>query len=157
MKELLAAGKLVAFVTDAGTPAVSDPGSRLVSFIRIEVPGAHIVAVPGPSAVSSALSIAGVSADQFTFLGYPPHRKGREKFFKDLLLIQARPLVIYESPHRLAKTFANLAATFGAETRLVVCRELTKVHEEVFDGSVRGAAEHFTGERSRGEFVIIVP
>jgi 16S rRNA (cytidine1402-2'-O)-methyltransferase len=156
-KEVLADARSVAYVTDAGTPGISDPGSRLVEFIRIELPEAPIVAVPGPSAVTAALSIAGISADQFTFLGYPPHRKGRQKFFDDLLVVRVKPLVLYESPHRFQKTIADLARIFGADASLIVARELTKVHEEVWRGTLALAAGRFVKEKGKGEFVLIVP
>jgi 16S rRNA (cytidine1402-2'-O)-methyltransferase len=156
-KELLADARSVVFVTDAGTPGISDPGSRLVEFIRIELPEALIVAVPGPSAVTAALSIAGTSADQFTFLGYPPHRKGRQTFFNDLLVIRVRPLVLYESPHRVQKTFDDLARVFGVDTKITVARELTKVYEEVWSGTLNEASERFVKEKGKGEFVLILP
>jgi len=157
VKELLESGKSAAFVTDAGTPAISDPGSRLVEFLRIELSDAPVVAIPGPSAVTAALSVAGVSADQFTFLGFPPHRKGRDKFFNDLLLVQVRPLVLYESPHRIQKTFGDLARVLTPDARIVVARELTKVYEEVWSGTLAIAAERFVGEKGKGEFVLILP
>ena len=123
----------------------------------MEMPGIPIVAIPGPSAIATALSIAGIPADQFTFLGYPPHRKGRQKFFQDMLAIQVHPLVLYESPHRIVKTFNDIRDAYGTDVRVIVGRELTKMHEEMFDGTTAEALEHFTGERGRGEFVIMIP
>jgi 16S rRNA (cytidine1402-2'-O)-methyltransferase len=157
VKELLADARSVALVTDAGTPGISDPGMRLVEFIRIELPECQIVAVPGPSAVTAALSVSGVAADQFTFLGFPPHRKGRQTFFDDLLLARTRPFVLYESPHRLQKTLSDIARVFGADSRIVVVKELTKIYEEVWSGTLAGAVERFVGPKGKGEFVLILP
>jgi len=156
VKERLQKGQNIALVTDAGTPSISDPGSRLVAFIRQELPDVKIMPIPGPSALTAALSVAGVNADQFTFLGYPPHKKGRQKFFKELKDTEIRPIVLYESPHRIVKTLDNLAEVFGRNYKIVVCRELTKVYEEIFTGTVENVLEHFKGERQKGEFVLII-
>jgi len=156
VRERLQKGQNIVLVTDAGTPSISDPGSRLVAFIRQELPDVKIVPIPGPSALTAALSVAGVNADQFTFFGYPPHKKGRQKFFKELKDTEIRPIVLYESPHRIVKTLDNLAEVFGQNYKIVVCRELTKVYEEIFMGTVENALEHFRGERQRGEFVLII-
>jgi 16S rRNA (cytidine1402-2'-O)-methyltransferase len=155
LKNLIAKGTNVAFVTDAGTPTIADPGSKLAAFIRKELPGVKIIPVPGPSALITALSAAGVNADKFTFLGYPPHKKGRQTFFKELKEIKIRPFVLYESPHRVEKTFKSLEENFG-DTEIIVSRELTKLHEEIWHGTPRAAVAHFQGERRKGEFVIII-
>lgn len=152
----LEAGKAIAFVSDAGTPNVSDPGAFLVAFVREHAPNAGIVSVPGPSALAAFLSICGVRADRFTFLGYPPHKKGRETFFKDIPAIVVRPLVLYESPHRLGKTFKNLVTVFGSEAAIVVGKELTKIHEEIWRGSIADAKGYFAGEKGKGEFVLLI-
>ncbi|MFH1162429.1 MAG: 16S rRNA (cytidine(1402)-2'-O)-methyltransferase [Candidatus Jorgensenbacteria bacterium] len=157
VKELLRAGRTIALVTDAGTPGIADPGTRLVAFVRAELPGAAIVPVPGPSAITAALSVAGVSAEHFTFAGYPPHRKGRQTFFLGLRHATLRPIVLYESPHRIKQTFEYLGQVFGLDAELIVARELTKVFEEIFRGDIKGALEHFRDERGRGEFVVIIP
>lgn len=153
---LLADGKNVALASDAGTPGIADPGARLVAYVRRELPQVPVVPIPGPSALITALSVAGVSAEQFTFLGYPPHKKGRETFFKKLSYITVRPAVFYESPHRIARAFADLARVCGNGGSIVIARELTKVYEEVFAGTIAEAREHFLGKRQKGEFVIIV-
>lgn len=156
IKNMLIQGKQVALVTDAGTPAIADPGSRLVAAVRASLPEVAIVPIPGPSAVVTALSAAGMSAERFTFLGYPPVKKGRETFFKDLAALAVRPVVLYESPHRMEKTLAALEKTLGGAHELFVARELTKMYEELWSGSIEEARVHFTSERIRGEFVIII-
>ncbi len=157
VKKRLENGESIALVTDAGTPGISDPGSRLVDFVRGEVPDAKIVPIPGPSALIAALSASGVGADQFTFLGFPPHKKGRQTFFKKMKSIETRPIVFYESTHRIEKAFAALGEIFGDAQTIVVARELTKIYEEAWRGSIKNARGHFTGERKKGEFVVIVP
>jgi 16S rRNA (cytidine1402-2'-O)-methyltransferase len=151
IKGLLEEGKNIAFVSDAGTPNVADPGAKLVAFIRQNAPKADIIPLPGPSAVVTALSASGLNADKFTFLGYPPHKKGRQTFFKELAHIKTRPVVFYESPHRLAKTLEALG-----EAEVIVAKELTKIHEEVWRGKASEALKYFTKEKGRGEFVIII-
>jgi len=154
--EDLEQGKSIALVSDAGTPGISDPGARLVAYIREHVPEVSIVPIPGPSALVTAWSVAGVSADSFTFLGYPPHKKGRKTFFGSVRDIGIRPVVLYESPHRLQKTFAGILETMGEDATLVVAKELTKIYEEIWRGSVVDAAKYFSKEKGKGEFVIII-
>ncbi len=156
IKNLIAKGSNVALVTDAGTPAIADPGSKLTAFIKKDLPGAKIIPLPGPSALIAALSAAGVNADQFTFLGYPPHKKGRQTFFREMKGIRIRPIVFYESPHRVEKTFKALEENIG-DREIVVGRELTKIHEEIWHGTPRAASTYFQGEKKKGEFVIIIP
>jgi 16S rRNA (cytidine1402-2'-O)-methyltransferase len=151
IKGLLEEGKNISFVSDAGTPNVADPGAKLVAFIRQNAPKADIIPLPGPSAVVTALSASGLNADQFTFLGYPPHKKGRQTFFKELAHIKTRPVVFYESPHRLAKTLEVLG-----EAEVIVAKELTKIHEEIWRGKASEALKYFTKEKGKGEFVIII-
>lgn len=156
IKTFLAEGKSVALVTDAGTPGIADPGSRLVAAIREALPAVTVVPVPGPSALVAALSVAGIPAEHFTFFGYPPQKKGRETFFKEVAACGVRPAVLYESPHRLAKTLTSLRANFGDVHELFVARELTKMHEELWSGTTGEASAHFTGDHLKGEFVIII-
>ncbi len=155
--ELLGQGKTIALVSDAGTPAISDPGARLVSYVRSQLLDVKIVPVPGAAALMVALSASGFDANHFTFLGYPPSKKGRQKFFAELINIKIRPLVLYESPHRLQKTFESLSGIFGGEQEIVIARELTKIHEEIWKGSIEDAKRYFIKEKSRGEFVLIIP
>lgn len=157
ISEMLSDGKNIALVTDAGTPAIADPGSKLAAFIEKEMPETKIIPIPGPSAIITALSASGLNADQFTFLGYPPHKKGRRAFFRELNEIKIRPIVFYESPHRVEKTFKSLEEAFGNDAAIVVGRELTKIHEEIWHGTAKDAGDYFKGEKKKGEFVIIIP
>ncbi len=155
--EKLKEGQKIALVTDAGTPGISDPGAKLVAFIQKELPRAKIIPIPGPSALTAALSVSGLNANQFVFFGYPPHKKGRQTFFKNLKEIETRPVVFYESPHRFRKALENLKEVFGGEAEIIVARELTKIYEEIFRSSILEAINHFQSERVKGEFVIIIP
>ncbi|MES2087703.1 MAG: 16S rRNA (cytidine(1402)-2'-O)-methyltransferase [Patescibacteria group bacterium] len=154
--QLLSEGKNLALVTDAGTPGISDPGSYLVKQIRVAMPEAKIESVPGPSALTTAFSIAGVPVADFTFLGFLPHKKGRETLFKEIAASE-RAMVFYESPHRILKTFESLIK-FAPSKKVTICRELTKIHEEVKMGTPAELLEFFTSnaEKVRGEFVVIV-
>ncbi len=150
----LAVGKHIALVSDAGTPGVSDPGVLLVSAARAD--GARIDAIPGPSAVTAAISIAGIPGNQFAFLGFVPQKKGRETFFK-ALLTRTEPTVFFESTHRIIKTLQSLAAQCPQAT-VYLGRELTKLHEEMLVGQAKELQEilEATPVRQKGEFVIIV-
>ncbi len=154
--EFLEAGKHIAFVSDAGTPGIADPGSKLVSYINEYAPDTRIVPIPGSSAVTALLSVAGVHANEFTFMGYPPHKKGRETFFRKLAEIKIRPIILYESPHRLQKTLEGIEKAFGENQNVVVGKELTKIHEEIWHGTPREALEYFRGEKGRGEFTLLI-
>lgn len=153
---LLAEGKRIALVTDAGTPAISDPGSRLVSLIRANGGIAKIEAIPGPSALTAALSIAGVPTNEFVFLGFLPHKKGRQTLFKEIAA-EKRAVVFYESPHRIEKALASLAQVLPPDRLVTVCRELTKIHEEVVSGTAEEVSKTLSRSGGiRGEFVVIV-
>lgn len=154
IKKELTGGAKIALVSDAGTPNVSDPGAKLVKYLK---PFVKIIVIPGPSALTAALSVSGINADKFTFLGYPPAKKGRQKFFTGLATVKIRPVVIYESPHRLTKTFNDLKSVLGGDYEIGVAKELTKIHEECWQGTINKALNYFTGEKSKGEFVIIIP
>ncbi len=156
IKNLIAKGSNIALVTDAGTPVIADPGSKLTAFIRKEMPEANIIPIPGPSALITALSAAGINSNQFTFLGYPPQKKGRQTFFRELTEIKIRPIVFYESPHRVEKTFKSLEENFG-DTEIIVARELTKIYEEIWHGTAKAASTHFQSDKKKGEFVIVIP
>jgi 16S rRNA (cytidine1402-2'-O)-methyltransferase len=187
---LLKEGKNLALVSDAGTPGISDPGAELVARIRVafndgrggghssEVPHesvkkvdtftgiVKIESVPGPSALTAALSIAGVPCADFTFLGFLPHKKGRETLFQEIAASE-RTMVFYESPHRIMKTLESLVKHMeyggrskeeGGGKRVTICRELTKIFEEVAAGSPTEVKAYFESnkDKARGEFVVIV-
>jgi 16S rRNA (cytidine1402-2'-O)-methyltransferase len=153
--EMLGEGKKIALVSDAGTPGVSDPGARLVARVREFVPDVKIEAIPGPSAVAAAISIAGLDSGEFTFLGFLPHKKGRQTALKEIASSE-RPMVLYESPHRILKLLKELE-TFMPEKKVIVAKELTKMFEEVLEGSAADIAARLEAEgKDRGEFVVIV-
>jgi 16S rRNA (cytidine1402-2'-O)-methyltransferase len=153
--QLLLQGKRVALVSDAGTPGISDPGLAIVS--RVRELGITIEAIPGPSALAAAVSIAGVKAPSFTFYGFLPLKKGREK-----LLAQAaadeRASVMYESPHRILKLLTSLSLHLKTGRKVVVLRELTKVHEEVLIGTPQEVSDILMNDpqKTRGEFVVLL-
>lgn len=154
----LAEGENVAFVTDAGTPGISDPGNRLVESVRQTLgDNIKIESIPGPSALTSALSISGMLADQFTFLGFLPHKKGRETIFKEIT-DSYRTVVFYESPHRIMKTLLRMTEILEDTRKVVVARELTKIYEESVSGSPQAVLEYFqeNDDKVRGEFVVMV-
>jgi 16S rRNA (cytidine1402-2'-O)-methyltransferase len=144
----------VALVTDAGTPGVSDPGASLVA--EAAAAGHPVVAVPGPSAVTAALSVSGLAADRYLFIGFPPRRSADRKELLASTAREERTLVLFEAPHRLRATLADLLATLGPERRVAVCRELTKAHEQVWHGDVAGAARAWNEVEPRGEFVLVI-
>ena len=147
---MLVAGKTIALVTDAGTPAISDPGSFLVA--DAVVAGITVTPIPGPSALAAALSITGLPFDRFTFVGFPPHKKGRQSFFKELAEIK-HVIVMYESTHRIMKT---LEALKMLDRELVVCRELTKLHETIYRGTADEVIKQLTATSMKGEFVLVI-
>ena len=153
--ERLQAGKDIALISDAGTPCIADPGYRLIA--SCHAAAIPVVPIPGPSALITALSAAGVSTDRFAFEGYLPQKaKARADLLRKLNGEQ-RTLVFYETPHRLAATLADLVEIMGAEQPLVVARELTKMYEEFFRGTTVEAVTRFTREPARGELVLVIP
>ncbi|MEK7105690.1 MAG: 16S rRNA (cytidine(1402)-2'-O)-methyltransferase [Patescibacteria group bacterium] len=151
---LLKEGKNLALVTDAGTPAISDPGSWLVREVVDQLPDVTIVAIPGPSAVVGALSISGFYGDEFVFMGFPPHKKGRQAFF-DRAAKEERIVVLYESTHRIMKAMEELTERLG-ERQIVVCRELTKMHETIYRGTVAEVTAKLKTGSIKGEFAIVL-
>ncbi|HVM59039.1 MAG TPA: 16S rRNA (cytidine(1402)-2'-O)-methyltransferase [Candidatus Paceibacterota bacterium] len=151
-------GKRVALVTDAGTPGISDPGSELVALARERL-GEHvrIEAIPGPSALAAAVSIAGLPTASFVFLGFLPHKKGRQTLFKEIAK-EKRAVIFYESPHRIQKTLLALAEVLPQTRRVALLRELTKIHEEALEGSAAELVKILEARDipGRGEFVVIV-
>ncbi len=148
--EALAEGD-VALATDAGSPAVSDPGAGLVA--AIAEAGHSVVSIPGVSAVTAALSVAGFPADQFAFLGFLPRRRSDRTAILTQAARQGQTIVLFEAPHRLRATLADIADALH-DPPIAVCRELTKLHEEVWRGTASAALDHFT--EPRGEFTIVI-
>jgi 16S rRNA (cytidine1402-2'-O)-methyltransferase len=162
--ELLEEGKNLALVSDAGTPTISDPGAMLVSKIKEKFSKGDsgdviVVPIPGASAVIAGLSASGLPTHEFTFLGFLPHKKGRETLFKEIASSK-RTMVFYESPHRILKTLESLVKFCSKENQKKVCiaRELTKIYEEFKTGSPAEVLEYFikNPEKVRGEFTVIV-
>lgn len=154
--EMLADGRNIALVSDAGTPAISDPGSLLVKKVREELPDMKIVAVPGPNALAAAWSISGILGGEFVFLGFLPHKKGRETLFKEIASSD-RPYIFYESPHRILKTLESIEK-FSPDKKVVIAREMTKFFEETIVGIAKDIREKLETipEKQKGEFVVIV-
>ncbi len=146
----LATGQSIAVVTDAGTPLLSDPGTRLVGeALRAGFP---VQAIPGPSAVLAALVMSGLSASQFTFVGFPPNRSNARKHWMKALIAEPRPLVIFEAPHRIKRSLADMLEVFG-DRQIAVCREMTKVHEELVKGPI---SEVLKRVLPKGEFTVVL-
>lgn len=151
--QLLKEGKDLALVSDAGTPGISDPGNKLIGLLVEEkLTSVEVVAVPGPSALTVAASLAGFSMDKFVFLGFPPVKKKRKKFFEEVVSSK-HPVIFYESPYRIKKSLAELG-TLDESLPVVVCRELTKKFETVYRGTVKEVLDQLV--EVRGEFVVIV-
>lgn len=148
------AGENAAVVTDAGTPGLSDPGNVLVSLALAR--GITVIPIPGVSAVAALVSVAGIDMREFMFLGFPPHKKGRETYFKRVAASEM-PIMYYESPHRLMKNL-ELLQSLAPEKRIIIGRELTKVFEEIVRGSVAEGIAYFTEhpDKVKGEFSVIV-
>ena len=155
--DLLKEGKNLALVSDAGTPGISDPGALLVSKIKEEFQTAvQIIPVPGASAVITALSAAGLPTHEFTFLGFLPHKKGRETLFKEIAGSK-RTMVFYESPHRILKTLESLIK-FCPNKKVCLAREMTKIYEEFKTGTAEELLEYLNKNpiKQKGEFTVIV-
>lgn len=154
--ELLKDGKNLALVSDAGTPAISDPGSQLIKKIREDLPDIKIETIPGASALTSAFSISGILGGDFTFLGFLPHKKGRETLFKEIAEGD-RTFVFYESTHRILKTIDSLIK-FCPDKKVFVAKELTKIFEEMVIGSPEEVKDYFEKhpDKVKGEFVVMV-
>lgn len=155
--DLLKEGKDVALVTDAGTPGISDPGGKIIEKVLKELRGeVEIIPIPGPNAALAALSISGFPTDKFLFLGFPPHKKGRQKFFQEVA-DSKYTIVFYESPHRIIKTLEALAGHPDLKDRpLVIARELTKKFESIYRGMAEEILEKYRNELEKGELTIVV-
>jgi len=154
--DMLREGKSLALVSDAGTPTISDPGVKLVERVKKDLPDVMVSPIPGPSALMSALSVSGISSAQFVFLGFLPHKKGRETLFQEISESN-RTIVFYESTHRIMKTLERLNELMP-ERHIAVARELTKIYEQVRTGSVRVVYQYFleNEDKIRGEFVVMI-
>jgi len=152
----LQAGKIIALVSDAGTPLLSDPGFALVR--AAAAAGIEVRAIPGPSALTAALSIAGLATDRFAFEGFLPSRQGERRTSLARLHQEPRTLVFFEAPHRIVATLADLAQIFGDDRQAVITRELTKLHESVYRGSLRELCvlAQNDADLARGEITLVV-
>lgn len=151
--ERLKAGAVIALVSDAGTPGISDPGFLLAR--EAIAAGVTVQTLPGATAFVPALVSSGLPCDRFCFEGFLPQKKGRQSRLK-ALTTEPRTMVFYESPHRVVKALAQMIEVFGAERPVSVCREISKIHEESVRGTLAEALEHFQTNEPRGEFVIVV-
>jgi len=149
----LEAGESCALVTDAGTPAISDPGEDLVALCAAH--GVEVESIPGPCALTVALSVSGLPTGRFTFEGFLPLNKKNRRARLDALRAEERTMVFYEAPHKLRATLDDLAETLGPDRPMAVCRELTKLHEEVLRLTVGEAVERYASQEPRGEFVLV--
>lgn len=151
---LLDKGETVVVVTDAGMPGISDPGERLVAAAASA--GHAVEVVPGPSAMVAALVISGLPAGRFCFEGFLPRKGSARAARLEAIAGDERTTVIFEAPHRVRQTVADLSAAAGGSRRVALVRELTKMHEEVWRGSLAGAVEHLAAKEPRGEYVVVV-
>ncbi len=174
IEKMLSEGKNLALVTDAGTPGISDPGNKLVNVILSEARRAKskypgevrdpstplrsaqddvVVPIPGVSAVITALSVSGFPTDKFVFMGFPPHKKGRQTFFKELAQAEYT-VAFYESSHRIKKCLSELAEVLDKKAKMCICRELTKKFETIYRGTIEEILKMNVSEK--GEFVVII-
>jgi len=157
--ELLKQGKNLALISDAGTPGISDPGNLLVDeAIKRLMEKVKIIPIPGPSAVTAAASISGFPMDKFLFLGFPPTKRKRKKFFQEVVKSKY-PVIFYESPYRIIKSLRDLqliSKTYNLKPKIVVCRELTKKFETIYRGEIEEVIKEIEKDIIKGEFVIIV-
>ena len=151
--ERMKAGQTLALISDAGTPGISDPGFLLARECAKE--GVEVQGLPGATAFVPALVASGLPCDKFVFEGFLPQKKGRQSRLKELAA-EDRSIVFYESPYRVVKTLMQFREIFGGNRDVAVCREISKVHEQIVRGSIDNAIEHFNAVEPKGEFVIIV-
>src|SRR3990167_14416 len=154
--EFLKQGKSLALVTDAGTPGINDPGGFLISEALKAIPDLKVVPIPGANAGIAALSISGFPTDEFVFLGFPPHKKGRQTFFKNISEFKST-IVFYESKHRILKALENLEKFSKIGNReMMVARELTKQFETIYRGTLAEIKPKLTDKNLLGEFVVVI-
>lgn len=153
--KILESGKNVALVTDAGTPGISDPGGILVSeMLKKFGDKIKITPIPGVSAITAIASVAGISMDKFIFMGFAPHKKGRETFFNEAISA-GYPVIFYESVHRIIKAL-NQIQKIAPDKKIIIGRELTKQFETIYRGTATEILEKLTADQQRGEFVVAV-
>ena len=151
--KLMLNGKTISLITDAGTPCISDPGFLLVrEAIKNEI---KITCLPGPTALIPAIVLSGLSSDAFVFEGFLPRKKGRKSKLKQISQ-NVMTTIIYESPYRIIKTLSDLSDFLGGDREISVSREISKIYEETFRGSVNDALEYFSDKKIKGEFVICI-
>lgn len=153
IRELLNDGQKVALVSDAGTPGISDPGNKLISDLISINPETVISPIPGASAMISALSVSGFPTDKFLFLGFPPHKKGRQTFFREVAENEVTT-VFYESNHRIVKCLKELSEVLDPKRQLMIARELTKQFESIYRGTISEIMAMKIPEK--GEFVVVI-
>lgn len=146
-------GERVAYVCDAGTPGMNDPGGKLVA--AAHEAGVRIEPIPGPSALTAAISVCGFAMDEFTYIGFIPHKKGRETLFKEMAERET-PTIFLESTHRIMKTLEALAKHLDPERAVFVGRELTKLHETLYRGMITDIVQQLEGTSTKGEFIVII-
>ncbi len=150
IEKLLSQNKTLALVSDSGTPGISDPGNKLINYLVDKLANLKIIPVPGPNAAIAAASISGFAIDCFSFMGFPPHKKGRKKFFNQIADSNC-PIIIYESPYRILKTLKQLGEISNFE--IVICRELTKKFETIYRGKINNVIQQI---KPKGEFVVVI-
>lgn len=154
--DMLSRGKNIAYIVDAGTPSIADPGSFLVQEVHRLLPTIQIVPIPGASALAAAISIAGIQGDKFTFMGFPPHKKGRRTFFEQVVASRL-PVILYESPHRILKTLKELSSMGLSRFECVLIKEISKVYERILRNTIENIFLELQKEKSiRGEFVLVI-
>jgi 16S rRNA (cytidine1402-2'-O)-methyltransferase len=149
----LRTGASIAYISDAGTPGVNDPGGKLVA--AAFAAGIKVETIPGPSALTAAISVSGFPMDEFVYLGFVPHKKGRETMFREISA-RATPSVFFESTHRIEKTLTALAKVLDPTRLICIGRELTKLHETVYRGSIDEVQKALQATSTKGEFVVII-
>lgn len=162
MINILEGGQSIAYVTDCGTPGISDPSSLLVHEVRTRLPEVKIIPIPGPSALTAIVSVAGIPIDEFIFIGFLPHKKGRETLIKEMVMSN-RAMICYESTHRIKKALKaiheQMVELCGGERAIVIGRELTKTFEEIVEGTPSELLDRMEvdAHKEKGEFVLIIP
>lgn len=146
-------GQNIAYVSDAGTPGISDPGFILIR--EAIKSGIDVIPIPGASALVTLVSVSGFPIDKFSFAGFLPHKKGRQTFIKSLVDLEIST-IFYESVHRFPRLLKELSEYLGNDRKICVGREMTKMHEDIYRGTIGDALDYFTSENTRGEFVVLV-